>query len=104
MQDCTALVFKQYTDEAQAISKLNDFGSKIYPILSQFFHNFKKRLPNVLGDITELKCLLIVLNTIYEMMNLGYMTLKAMKDYIGISLHLISGIEQGMFAKKSNEQ
>lgn len=38
------------------------------------------------------------------MMNLGYMTLKAMKDYIGVVLYLLSSLEQGMFIKKFNEQ
>lgn len=35
-------------------------------------------------------------------MDLGYMTLKSMKDNIGIVLHLLSGLEQGMFAKRAN--
>jgi hypothetical protein len=36
------------------------------------------------------KCFPIVLKTVYEMMNLGYMTLKSMKEYVNIILYILT--------------
>ena len=43
----------------------------------------------------------MVLNSIYQMMNFGYLTLKMMKNYIGTSLNLIlKNINQNKMGKK----
>ena len=77
---------------------------KIYPILSSYFFYLKKKIPAAYTDPIELKSFLIVLNTVYEIINLGYMTLKTMKDCIGIILHLLVGSDEIVLSRRNNEQ
>ena len=88
--DCTALIFKQYTDESLTLAKLQDFRNKFLPILSAFFISFKKKLPEALYDRADLFCLSLILNSINVLIKFGYLSIRDMKNYIGTILQMLA--------------
>ena len=97
------VIFKQYTDEGLLHTKLNDFSQRILPILSTFFYSFKKKLPEVLQDRSEIECMLLFLNSFYTLMNYGYFTILEVKNFIGVILDNLVDYDPFVFRRKRHE-